>query len=107
MVRPILLGAAKLPQPFPVYPRGNVQEAAGTDAQGCSLRVVSFTTPVGLRDVMDFYHSRALQAGYKADYVRQGGDDVLGGTKGGASYVVYARKLPSGRTGVDLVTNGK
>ena len=98
--------AAKLPQAFPVYPRGNVQEAAGTDAKGCGLRVVSFSTPVAMRDVMDFYHSRAIQAGYKADYVRQGGDDVLGGTKGQASYVIYARKLPSGRTEVDLVTNG-
>ena len=29
--------AAKLPRPFPVYPRGAVQEAAGTDAADCAL----------------------------------------------------------------------
>lgn len=98
--------AAKLPAAFPVYPRGNVQEAAGTNANGCALRVVSFTTPVALRDVVDFYHSRALQAGYKVDYIQQDGDDVLGGSKAAASYMVYARSLPNGRTGVDLITNG-
>jgi len=30
--------AAKMPASFPVYPRANVQEAAGTDEGGCALR---------------------------------------------------------------------
>lgn len=98
--------AAKLPAELPVYPRGNVQEAAGTDAEGCKLRVISFTTPVALGEVIDFYYSRAVTAGYKPDYIRQGGDDVLGGRKGTASFMIYARKLPAGRTEVDLVTSG-
>lgn len=98
--------AAKLPVTFTVYPRGNVQEAAGNDGQGCKLRVVNFTTPVALNEVIDFYYTRALNAGFKADYVRQGGDEVLGGSKGAASFVVYARKLPTGRTEVDLITSG-
>ena len=33
--------------------------------------------------------------------------DQLGGTKGKASYVVYARDLPKGGSSVDLVTNGR
>src|SRR5688572_23209233 len=98
--------AARLPAAFPVYPRGAVQEAAGTDASGCALRVVNFVTPVPLGEVMDFYYSRARTAGFSSQRVLQGGDDVLGGTKGSASYVVYARRLPSGSTEVDLVTNG-
>ena len=98
--------AARLPAAFPVYPRGAVQEAAGTDASGCSLRVVNFVTPVPLGEVMDFYFSRARAAGFSAQRVLQGGDDVLGGVRGAASYVVYARRLPSGNTEVDLVTSG-
>jgi hypothetical protein len=97
--------AAKLPGPFPVYPRGSVQEAAGTDASGCALRVVSFVTPVPLGEVMDFYFTRARGAGYSTQRVIQDGEDVLTGVKGDASYVIYARRLPSGNTEVDLVTS--
>lgn len=98
--------ANRLPAAFPVYPRGAVQEAAGTDDAACALRVVNFQTGVSLDNVIDFYFSSARKAGYSAQRVRDGGDDVLGGLKGTASYVVYARKLPSGATEVDLVTNG-
>lgn len=99
--------AAKLPKVFPVYPRGNTQEAAGTDADGCSLRVVNYTTPVTIDDVVNFYYSRASAAGYSTDHIRQGGDELLGGVKGSASYLITARRLPSGRTEVDMVTTGK
>lgn len=102
-----MVWADRLPEAFPVYPRGNVQEAAGTDADGCALRVVNYTTPVPLHEVMNFYYTRARAAGYKADRAQQGKDDMLGGSKGSSSYVVYTRKLPTGRTEVDLVTNGK
>lgn len=99
--------AARLPEAFPVYPRGAVQEAAGTDEGDCSLRVVSFVTPVPLGEVMDFYYTRASNAGFSTRRALQEGDDVLGGTKGSASYVIYARRLPSGNTEVDLVTGGR
>lgn len=98
--------AAQLPLAFPVYPHGAVQEAAGTDASGCSLRVVNFLTPVPVGEVMDFYFTQASAAGYSAERVLQDGDDVLAGVKNGASYVVYARKTRSGATEVDLVIGG-
>lgn len=98
--------AARLPAAFPVYPRGAVQEAAGTDTAGCSLRVVNFQTPVALDEVIDFYFTRAATAGFTAQRVLQDGDDVLAGTKGSSSYVVYARRMASGATEVDLVTSG-
>lgn len=98
--------AARLPAAFPVYPRGAVQEAAGTDDEGCSLRVVNFVTPVPLDEVMDFYYSRAIAAGFSAQRVLKDGDDVLGGVKGKASYTIFARRLASGNTEVDLVTSG-
>lgn len=98
--------AAKLPQPFPVYPRGAVQEAAGSDAHGCSLRVVNFHTPVPLSEVLDFYYTRAAGAGFSVQHVRQDGDNVMGGVKGKASFTLYARTLKTGATEVDLVTSG-
>ena len=98
--------AARLPAAFPVYPRAAVQEAAGTDAAGCSLRVVNFVTPVPLGEVMDFYYSRARAAGFSARRVLEDGDDVLGGIRGTASYAIYGRRLATGNTEVDLVTSG-
>ena len=98
--------AAKLPTAFPVYPKGAVQEAAGTDEGACALRVVNFITPVPVAEVMDFYFTRAGSAGYAAQHIRQGSDDVLGGTKGEASFQVYARDLPNGGSSVDLITHG-
>jgi hypothetical protein len=100
-----MIWAARMPIAFPVYPRGAVQEAAGTDAAGCSLRAINFVTAVPIGEVMDFYFTRARAAGYSAERVLQDGEDVLAGVKGAASYVVYARRLPSGNTEVDLVTS--
>ncbi len=98
--------AARLPEVFPVYPRGAVHEAAGTDEGDCSLRVVNFTTPVPLGDVMDFYFTRADAAGYEVQRVLQDGDDILGGTHGAASVMVFARLRDDGMTDIDLVTSG-
>ena len=96
--------AAKLPAAFPVYPRGNTQEAAGTDEGQCALRVVSFLTPVALEEVLAFYYTRARAAGYNAEHTKSAGDNILSGTKGRSAYVVYARRLPQGVTEIDLVT---
>lgn len=96
--------AAKLPAAFPVYPRGNTQEAAGTDEGDCALRVVSFLTPVALDEVLAFYNTRARSAGFTVEHVTSAGDNVLSGTKGKSAYVVYARRLPEGITEIDLVT---
>lgn len=98
--------AARLPAAFPVYPRGAVHEAAGTDEGDCRLRVVNFTTPVTLADVMDFYYSRAMAEGFSVQRIVQDGDDVLGGTRGNASFMVFARPVAGGHISVDLVTTG-
>lgn len=98
--------AARMPEAFPVYPRGVVQEAAGTDTNGCHLRVVNFATPVALGDVMDFYFTRGASNGFAMQRVLQDGEDVLGGTQGGRSFMVFARTQDDGMTTVDLVTTG-
>lgn len=98
--------AAKLPETFPVYPRGHTREAAGTDAEGCRLRVVNFVTPVELNEVLAFYFTRARAAGFDGEYRTEESTHVLGGSKASAAYIVYARRLDNGLTEVDLVTNG-
>lgn len=98
--------ATRLPAAFPVYPRAAVQEAAGTDRDGCSLRVVNFLTPVDVKDVIDFYNTRALSAGYSVEHRIEKADHVLGGTKGAGAYLVYARRRADRLTEVDLVVNG-
>jgi hypothetical protein len=98
--------AAQMPAAFPIYPRGHTQEAAGTDADGCKLRVVNFVTPVAVDDVLAFYFTRARGAGFDGEHRVEGNDHILGGSKDSAAYVVYARRLDNGLTEVDLVTNG-
>jgi len=99
--------AAKLPDALAVYPRGAVQEAAGIDGDGCSVKVVSFHTPVAPRDIIDFYYTRVSASGYDAQYRLDGSDQVLGGSKAGLAYIVYARSLDNGLTEVDLTSTGK
>ena len=97
--------AARLPSTFPVYPRGNTLEAAGTDEGGCGLRVVTFLTPVPLREVLAFYNTRALADGYSVEHVTDSdGDSVLSGTKGNAAFSIYGRTV-QGVTEIDLVTS--
>ena len=97
--------AARLPATFPVYPRGSTKEAAGTDTGDCMLRVVNFLSPVPLEDVLAFYYSRARTAGYTVEHALAGGDNIVSGTKGSGSFVVYGRRLSSGLTEIDLITS--
>ena len=99
--------AARLPAEFPVYPRGEVQEAAGIDGDGCALRVVNFLTPVAPDDVIRFYYTSARKRGYDAQYRLDGSDHVLGGRKDGKAYVAYVRQQQNGITEVNLVTSGR
>lgn len=98
--------ATKLPTPLKIYPRGAVQEAAGTEKDGCALRVVNFVSPVDAKDIVDYYYTMAQKGGYSATYKMDGSDHVLGGKKGAQAYVVYARKLDNGLTEVDLISSG-
>jgi len=99
--------ANRLPDALSVYPRGAVQEAAGSDEAGCAIAVVNFVTPVDVRDVIDYYYTRTRKAGYGAEYHVDGSEHVLGGKKGAKAYLVSVRKLENGLTGVDVIASGK
>ena len=95
--------AAALPPALPVYPRGAVQEAAGTDAGGCALRAVTFLTSVSPDDVIGFYYTLARRAGSAPQHRRQDDSDVLEG----ANWLVHARPVAGGLSQVDLVVGAR
>jgi hypothetical protein len=98
--------AARLPAPLQVYPRGAVQEAAGSDADGCGLRVVHFATPVAVADVVAFYHARLRAAGYPAAHLADHDDHALRGRKGDLAYVIHVRAGANDLTEADIVVSG-
>ena len=100
------MGWANKPPEFAVYPKANVQEAAGK----CDLRVVSFTTATPIKSVVDFYYTKAKQGGYDAEYLLRGSEHVLGGSKPNDddAYVITLNKRSGGGTVVDIVaSNGR
>ncbi len=99
--------STRLPAEFPVYPKGRVKEAGGVAGAPCNIRVVSFTTSAAMKDVVDFYYSRAKHAGFTASYEIRAGEHMLGGTRASddGAYVVTFGRAPGGQTSVDLVAN--
>lgn len=98
--------STKLPQGLGLYPDARVQEAAGTDARGCALRIVSFASGAAPKKVTDWYYTQAKAAGFTAEHRADGSQDVLGGTRGNTTYIVYLTPRRDGGTDVDLIANG-
>ena len=101
-----LAWSLQLPAALPIYPRGHLLEAAGSDLDGCRLRVVRFVSAVDASALIDFYHARARRAGFALRH--RAAEDVhqLTGSKGAAEFAVQARKREDGLTEADIVTNG-
>lgn len=102
--------AQRLPEPFTLYPGAQLTEAAGVQADGCTLRAASFVTPAPRQGVMDYYYTLARRAGYDGEHKVMGGDHVLGGTRGadGSAYFILFTDAPGGKTSVDIIAdNGR
>ena len=97
-----------MPAAFAIYPGGRLTEAAGKDAGGCSVRVVTFLTGASPRQVLDFYRGRAGSAGYSAEYQARQGDHILAGTTGGSERAFFLIVTPQrgGGSDVALIANG-
>lgn len=98
--------AAVMPEAFPVYPRGAVLTAAGSDARGCTVRAISFATAVAVEDVLAFYATRAVAAGYRVQHTATAGENVLGGGGPAGHLQVRVRPGEGGLVLVDLITLG-
>jgi len=96
--------ADRLPADIALYPDARVTEAAGTDDDGCRVRIVTFTTRAALDRVMDWYYTRALHAGFDSTHQVDGSEHALAGSKDAAAYMLSFRPLTQG-TEIDLVVN--
>lgn len=98
--------ANRLPADLPLYPRARVEEAAGSDAPGCKLRAITFTTPAPQRAVIDFYIGQSKRSGFASSTEAKGRETLVGGTRNdGAAYYVVVTPAEAGGTIVDLVLN--
>jgi hypothetical protein len=100
--------ATRMPEPFGIYPGAQLMEAAGAEANGCTLRAASFVTSVPKQGVLDYYYTQARRAGYDGEHQLLEGDHVLGGTRANdkAAYLVIVRDAPGGKTSVDILADG-
>lgn len=99
--------ANRMPSEFPVFPKAQLQEAAGVDGGNCDIRVASFTTSAPMQNVIDYYYTRARKSGFDAEHQIRAGSHVLGGTRetdGGAYFITFTTKTSAG-TAVDIVAN--
>lgn len=97
--------ANRLPAAFRVYPRALIREAAGVTTGKCNVRVVNFQTAASKQAVLNYYHTMATRAGYSSEHRMQGGEHMLGGTRGNQAFVVMLRS-DGGMTDVDLIASG-
>lgn len=99
--------ASRLPDDLPLHPQARVVEAAGSTAGDCALRAVSFTAPVPMQTMLDWYFTKASKGGYSAEHRAEGREHMLGGTRDrdGAAYVVFLTARGDGATEVDFVAN--
>ncbi len=101
--------ASRLPAEFPLYPGGQVTEAAGSDAGRCRMRVVTFTTRDPYARVLEHYRSLATRGGFTTEHQQRGSDHVLGGVNprtDGAYYLIVTPR-PRGSEVALIANNGR
>ena len=101
--------AKRLAPNFPIYPGGRVTEAAANNSSGCSTRVVTFTTSDEWQKILDWYHTRAVRAGYSSEHQLRDGDHVLAGAHekdNGAFYLIVTPR-PKGSEVALIANNGR
>jgi hypothetical protein len=100
--------AQRLPAAFQMYPNGRLTEAAANNANGCSTRVVTFATGDAPQRVLDWYHTRAVRAGYSSEHEVREGDHILAGAnEGGGAFFLVVTPKGAGADVSLIVNNGR
>ena len=102
-IRYSAIWSTKLPAAFPLPRDAAIAEAAGNDADGCALRIVSFSVGASPARALAWYAARARRAGYSVERSR---GERVGGQRGDATYVVFAQPRTGGGSDVDLIVDG-
>lgn len=99
--------ANRLPPAIPLHPAARVVEAAGIVRGGCALRAASFTVARPLAAMLDWYHTKAVRAGYSSGHKAEGGRHVLAGTRtrDDGVYLIFLVERDDGGTDVVLIAN--
>ena len=72
--------ATRLPPGLELYPGAKVIEAAGSDDGDCRMRIVSYVSDASVKELVAWYEA-AAKVGYETEHVRDGGEDVVAGTR--------------------------
>ncbi len=94
--------AARLSNVAQVMPHGMVQQAAGKDASGCSLRVVRYLTPATVSDALEYHFNQAHRARLRVERFSEP-EQILQASRGGTQFFVHARPGSNGMSAVDLI----
>lgn len=97
--------ADRLPPALPLYPDALVAEAAGTDAGGCRLRAVTFSSAAAPARVGDWFGAHATRGGFAVEHRADGAEHMVAGTRGGGGFVLFVRPRGNGGSEADLVSN--
>lgn len=95
--------AARLAAPAAIMPLGMVDEAAGSDAPACRVRVVRYQTAASVDDAVAYHDTLAQRAGFTIKRHTDPEAMLMATGKKGETLRVHVRSLASGMSGVDLV----
>jgi hypothetical protein len=96
--------ADRLPADLPLHPDARVNEAAGVEGDGCSMRVVSFYVGKPAAGLIDWYYTRAMKAGFSPEHQAHGATHMIGGTRrDGLATVIFLTDRGDGGTDIDLI----
>jgi len=84
--------AARMPAVLPIYPRGATLAAAGSEAARCKVRIVGYSTPVPVDDIVAFYWTRARAANLAPIYRMSAADQVLSGNGKNLAYDIRVHR---------------
>ncbi len=98
--------AASVPADLPLYPKGQVSEAAGSNTATCKLRAISYSAPVAVGELVTYYATMAKAAGYVVGDKASGESHIVTGKRAADGGAFYAILAPAGTsTSVDFVAN--
>lgn len=95
--------AAKLTAPAAIMPLGMVDEAAGSDAPSCRVRLVRYQIAAGVEDAISYHDALAQRAGYTVARFAEPEAILVAKGKHSEALRVHVRELPTGMSAVDLV----
>lgn len=97
-----LAWAAQMPASASIMPHGMVQQAAGSDANECQLRVVRYLTQANAKDALQYHYTRGTRSDLEMSYL-SGASDVIKGEKAGEKMFADVSDAPGDLRIVTLV----